>query len=57
MNLLDRAEVSIDLPFLAVVTSAAKWQVNHGTAEVESCDVVNLGWISLAKMQKKGCER
>lgn len=43
MKLLDRAEVSIDLPFLAVVTSAAKWQVDHGRAEVESCDVVNLG--------------
>lgn len=43
MNLLGSAEVSIDLPFLAIVTSAAKWEVDRVIEQVESCDVVSLG--------------
>lgn len=57
MNLLDNTEVSIDLPFLDILISAAKWEVDHLTEKVKSCDVTNLSWISLAKMVKKGCER
>lgn len=43
MNLLDNDEVSIDLPFLAILMPAAKWEVEHLTEKVKSCDVFNLG--------------
>lgn len=42
MNLLDNTEVSIDLPFLDILISAAKWEVDHLTEKVKSCDVTNL---------------
>jgi len=53
MNFLDNAEVSIDLPFLDTLISAAKWQVEHVTEKVTSCDVIT--WLNFPKMEKKGC--